>query len=249
MNEIVRIINNQAVTTTLTIAEGVGRPHHGVIQLVRQHQADFEEFGPVAFEMRLGEKLPQGGFGASTEYAILNEHQAVLLMTYMRNTEVIRNFKKALITAFFQMASALQNKATEEQKFVNALAETMNRMFQLVQDSMDKMMSRIERIEESGRNYGGIPQRVSGISGNGINDIIDIPAPRYMELLEAENRAVKAELETLPVHHGGRYTPREEELMLTMAEKGFSTREIAKVMRRSRDAVKKHLQRLLGVVQ
>lgn len=77
---LVTLTNGQPLTSTLTIAEGVDRPHHGVIQLVRQNQADFEEFGLVAFEMR--PRLEGQHGGGDVEYANLNEHQAMLLLTY-----------------------------------------------------------------------------------------------------------------------------------------------------------------------
>jgi hypothetical protein len=40
------------------------------IGLVRKHAADFERFGKVGFEIRLNRR------GSSTEFAMLNEHQA-----------------------------------------------------------------------------------------------------------------------------------------------------------------------------
>ncbi|MCL2790099.1 MAG: Rha family transcriptional regulator [Desulfobulbus sp.] len=100
-NVLVTRIGDQPCTTTLIIAKGVGRPHHGVIQLVRQHQRDFEQFGGVAFEMR---PFMTAGGEQKQEYAILNERQATLLLTYMRNSQVVRKFKIALVLAFFAMA-------------------------------------------------------------------------------------------------------------------------------------------------
>ncbi|WP_375660418.1 Rha family transcriptional regulator, partial [Bartonella sp. CL74QHWL] len=87
-------INNAgiAVTTSLKIAEGVGNKHKTVIQLVRQNIKDFEELGRVAFEMLPFET--KGGI-QKREVAILNESQATLLMTYMRNNGTVRAFKKA----------------------------------------------------------------------------------------------------------------------------------------------------------
>lgn len=52
------------------------------------------EFGPVGFEIRKGKALPQGGFAKPTEIALLNEQQATLLTTYMKNTEIDRGFEK-----------------------------------------------------------------------------------------------------------------------------------------------------------
>jgi hypothetical protein len=105
MNELVTIVHGEAVTDTLAIAQGVKSEHRAVIQLTRNYKQDLEDFGRVAFEMRPFET--KGG-QQTREVALLNEHQATLLLTYMKNTEVIRRFKKALVQAFFQMAQMLQ---------------------------------------------------------------------------------------------------------------------------------------------
>lgn len=102
MNIIVSFSNGQAVTTSLTIAEGTNNQHKNVLELIRQNVSDLEEFGPLAFQTRKGEPLPQGGFAKSTEYALLNEQQATLLITYMRNNDVVRAFKKQLVKAFYE---------------------------------------------------------------------------------------------------------------------------------------------------
>lgn len=83
-------------TTSLIIAEGTDNEHRSVLQLIRNNLGDFEEFGPSAFEMR------KSG-GRPTQVAILNEEQAALLMTYMRNTPIVRDFKKKLVRAFFTL--------------------------------------------------------------------------------------------------------------------------------------------------
>ncbi len=44
------------------------------------------------------------------EIALLNEQQTTLLITYMRNNEVVREFKKRLVYEFFTMRSALAKK-------------------------------------------------------------------------------------------------------------------------------------------
>lgn len=104
MNQIVTITpGGEPVTTSLAIAEGVGNPHKAVIQLVRQYQADLEDFGLVAFEMSPRSEGQHGG--GDVTYATLNEPQATLLMTYMRNNDVVRAFKKRLVRAFYDMAT------------------------------------------------------------------------------------------------------------------------------------------------
>lgn len=97
------IIDNDGtlVVSSETIAEGAGVEHRAVLQLIGNNAADFEEFGQVAFEMRAGYN------NAQVRVALLNEQQATLLMTYQRNTDKVRAFKKALVKAFFEMARRL----------------------------------------------------------------------------------------------------------------------------------------------
>ena len=93
---IVTIKDGDAVTTTLVIADGTVSDHASVIKLVRTYQADLEEFGLLDFKS-------ESTGGRPTEYAFLNEPQSTLLLTYMRNTEIVRAFKKKLVREFWEM--------------------------------------------------------------------------------------------------------------------------------------------------
>lgn len=109
-NSLAFIQNGIAVTTSEIIARYVNIQHKNVIALVRQYLPDFEEFSPVAFETRKGKALPQGGFAKSTEIAILNEPQTTLLLTFFKNTEIVRKFKVALVQKFYELRRQLSNK-------------------------------------------------------------------------------------------------------------------------------------------
>ncbi|WP_375642706.1 MULTISPECIES: Rha family transcriptional regulator [unclassified Bartonella] len=107
MNNLVTINNaGIAVTTSLKIAEGVGNSHATVIRLLRKNIKDFEEFGRVGFEIV---PFKTNGGCQKREIAILNESQATLLMTYMRNNNTVRAFKKALVKAFYELKSQSKN--------------------------------------------------------------------------------------------------------------------------------------------
>jgi len=103
MNELI-VLNAEGrpVTTSLAVAEGTGNDHASVIKLVRTHLADFEDFGLVRFEIR--PRLQGQHGGSDTEFAALNEHQATLLITFMRNSEIVKAFKKKLVKSFFEYA-------------------------------------------------------------------------------------------------------------------------------------------------
>ena len=52
-NQLVHANTDGTLTTTSEIiAGGVGIQHKNVLETIRKNQADFEEFGPIAFETR-----------------------------------------------------------------------------------------------------------------------------------------------------------------------------------------------------
>lgn len=110
MSELVFSRDGIAVTTSLLVAKGVQVEHRAVLQLIRKYIPDFETFGSLNFETVKGKALPQGGFAKSTEIAILNEPQTTLLLTFFKNTEIVRKFKVALVQKFYELRNQLQAK-------------------------------------------------------------------------------------------------------------------------------------------
>lgn len=102
--QLVEIQKLDLVTTSMAIADGVKRDHDTIIKLIDRNRLDLEEFGKVGFEIRAGYN------NAKVRVATLNEQQTTLLITYMRNNEVVRAFKKRLVAEFFTMRSALAKK-------------------------------------------------------------------------------------------------------------------------------------------
>ena len=89
-------------TTSAIIAECAEVKHDTVQSLIRNHQEDFESYGIIGFEIR---KLD--GRGRPMKIYRLNEQQATLLITYLKNTEPVRRFKINLVKAFFEMREEL----------------------------------------------------------------------------------------------------------------------------------------------
>ncbi|HEK9992828.1 TPA: Rha family transcriptional regulator [Streptococcus equi subsp. zooepidemicus] len=84
-------------TTSEIIAECAEVQHHTITRLIRENKSDFETLGKVGFQIQAMES------GQQSKNFILNEQQATLLITYLRNTKPVRAFKKALVKAFFEM--------------------------------------------------------------------------------------------------------------------------------------------------
>ncbi|MGE8398469.1 MAG: Rha family transcriptional regulator, partial [Burkholderiales bacterium] len=114
MTNLVTLSGDIAVTSTLTVAKNTDNEHASVIVLVRKYLADLQDFGQVD----LKSTRPERG-GHPIEYAELNEQQATLLLTYMRNSPIVRAFKKSLVRAFFDMAQRIKMRASDPMAVLN----------------------------------------------------------------------------------------------------------------------------------
>ena len=94
-------------TTSDIIADCAGVQRATVSRLVRKHQKDLEEFGQVGFEIR----AVRYARGTNEEKLWhFNEQQATLFITYLQNTEPVRQFKKDLVREFFAMRKELEKR-------------------------------------------------------------------------------------------------------------------------------------------
>lgn len=123
---LVEMFNNQPMTTSLAIADGIEMSHKQVIAMVRKYINELSEFNPIGFEIRMGDsksylKSDLGGEvafqtrlnaqGSPTEYALLNEGQAMFLLTLQKNSPKVVQFKLALVKAFLEMRDRLTQTA------------------------------------------------------------------------------------------------------------------------------------------
>ena len=97
-------------TTADTVAQYAQVRHKTVNELIRKHEADLKEFGLLVLEMEAVERAR--GVKYAKVYH-LNEQQATLLITYLRNTEPVRRFKKALVRGFFEARQELDRREVQ----------------------------------------------------------------------------------------------------------------------------------------
>ena len=99
LNNVVAFMEYDKVPYTLSniIAEGVKVKHSSITRTIRKHEKDFEEFGKLGFKIRPSDS------GQGEKIYKLNEDQAILLITYLKNTDIVREFKKALVREFRQL--------------------------------------------------------------------------------------------------------------------------------------------------
>lgn len=94
-------------TTSDVIAEYAKIANRSVYLLIEKHVKQLEKFGRVSFEMR-----PLQTKGGIQEIKIyhLNEQQATLLITFLKNTEPVIQFKVELVQQFYAMRTELQHR-------------------------------------------------------------------------------------------------------------------------------------------
>lgn len=167
--EIVSLIDGQVVTTTLAIASGCKVDHASVIKLVRTYQADLEEFGLVGFEIQ-PRPLGQHG-GSDTEYALLNEQQSTLIMTYMRNSPVVREFKKTLVKEFWSLVrgkpAALPSYAETLRLYADQIEQTA--VLQIANSQQAKKIESLEHLFMAGETPSQFVKRLNGVNAQKIN--------------------------------------------------------------------------------
>ena len=108
MNNLVYLTPNteEPFTTSEVIAECAGVKRDTVQKLIQRHEKDLREFGKVGFEIR---PLSGSKTGQTVKAYHLNEQQATLLLTFLRNTPVVIEFKKELVRQLFAMRKELMN--------------------------------------------------------------------------------------------------------------------------------------------
>lgn len=123
MDNLVILKGNDVFTNSWVIAEGAGNSHRAIKSIVDKYSDDFKEFGKLSYHSKWFENEKQkkvfsdNSKGVSREKTkieviLLNEPQATLLITYLRNTEQVRRFKKNLVFEFYRMRDFIREKQT-----------------------------------------------------------------------------------------------------------------------------------------
>ncbi len=121
MDNIVFLTPNtqEPFTTSDVIAEMTGNSYRSVQRIIEKQQARLERFGQVRFEIT-SVKYSRGTNQKKIYH--LNEQQATLLMTFLKNTDVVADCKTELVRQFYAMRFELYKTqaAKAERKPVRA---------------------------------------------------------------------------------------------------------------------------------
>lgn len=178
-------IKTEARIDTRLLAQHLGSQHESLVKLVSTHQADFEELGKVRFQIGAS---PGSRTGQTVRFALLNEDQAYLLLTYSRNTARVRALKVRLVKAFREARIAAETRKAE-------YLPTYHRMHDVIHDLAAGSPN--EKFVHA--NVNKLVNKVAGVEAG---QRAKVPLPQQSMLTVAQAIAAGA-LQGAPDHHDG----------------------------------------------
>lgn len=146
------------------LAQRLGVKHKNTIELLDKHKADFLELGHLPFQTEVGYRA-QGG-GKAERFALLNEDQAYLLLTYSRNTAKVRGLKVKLVQAFSAARKAAEQRKCEylptyhlAHDALKGLAPDRQRQ-QHLHMNVNKLLNKVAGLD-AGQRHGAQPGSLS----------------------------------------------------------------------------------------
>jgi phage regulator Rha-like protein len=136
--ELLKVVENEPRISHRVIAKYTDNKPQNVKELIDDYKEKFELFGVIRFETEKGKGRP-------TVTYFLNEQQATLLLTFMRNNEVIINFKVNLVKAFYEMRMKIQTKPEHEKVSLQKSLETVETGIKLLKSLSN--LNPMEKIE------------------------------------------------------------------------------------------------------
>lgn len=132
--KLVFIKKEDVFTNSKIVAEHAGIQHHAVQKITDKYKSDFEEFGKLKYKNL---KCEYSRRGRPEKIYLYNEQQATLLLTYLKNTKTVREFKKALVKQFYEAKKKLEEIQAPEYKAIRAESKEVTKSsMKLLKDSI-----------------------------------------------------------------------------------------------------------------
>jgi len=104
----VKIVKDVPVVSTLDMWEELKVEHSALIKMIRKYEMMFQEIRPFGFEI-------QKTAGRPTAFCRLDEEQATFLITMMKNSDVVVDFKFRLTREFYRAKRVIADLASQRQ--------------------------------------------------------------------------------------------------------------------------------------
>jgi len=140
------------------LAQHMGVKHRNSFALLKDHRADFEQFGILRFQT---EEID--GRGQPEKFALLNEDQSYLLLTYSRNTARVRALKVRLVKAFGEARRARDTRQVEYMPTYHALHDEIAALAagsereRFIHMNFNRLLNKVAGIDAGQRPHAPLP--------------------------------------------------------------------------------------------
>jgi len=149
ISEIITFIENEPRISHIIIATETDNNPISIRKLIDKYYQKLALFGELSFQMTpvSEEILKQNPDAKQTKVYFLNESQATLLLTFMRNNEIVINFKVRLVQEFFKMRTQFQiSKPQKQTNLISVSTENMRKEFEALEFTFKhKNISELEK--------------------------------------------------------------------------------------------------------
>ena len=104
------VTKNEPRIDSRELALNLDRPHQTVYELVKKYQTEFESMGKLQFQTGA---LIGSRTGQKEKFALLNEDQAFLVLSFSRNNTKVVELKVKMIKAFSAARRLIEQHASE----------------------------------------------------------------------------------------------------------------------------------------
>ena len=185
MNEIVKVKNNDIFTDSLIISSGTGIEHRKLKNTIRKYEDRLKKFGILSAPHQA-----ESTGGRPEEFYILNEQQATFLMTLLKNTDIVVDFKMKLVKEFYRMREFIREKQSAEWQQARITGKLIR------QDETDIILTKLIPLAESQGSkhpeklYLNYSKLVNSILGIGSRQRDNLPLV-YIETIKFLERAIE----------------------------------------------------------
>jgi phage regulator Rha-like protein len=156
---LVTTVKNLALVDSRRLAVDLGTQHQSLFELLKDHQSDFESLGLLRFE------TGKVSGGRPERFALLDEDQAYLLLTYTRNSPTVRTLKLKLVLAFREARKLAELRQSEYLPTYRAVHDLLHMLSvgssneTHVHCNVNRLLNKVAGIEAGQRAKSSLPQQ------------------------------------------------------------------------------------------
>jgi phage regulator Rha-like protein len=150
---------NEARIDSRWLAQHLHNKHQSLFELIKNHRADFEELGLLRFQ------TGKATGGRPERFAMLNEDQSTLALSYSKNTPRVRQLKVMLVKAFGEARRAADMRRTEYLPSYHRLSDSIHAAAagsaneKHVHANVARLLNKTVGIESGQRRTATVPQQ------------------------------------------------------------------------------------------